>query len=348
MGNAGQIIWHMGLPCGTCSRAREIQLGHGEHGPRPLRDGDHLFGFPWNSESDKIKVDAANQLYEKAFSFALKLLKDGATFTIENPTGSWIWELPFVKPLYSSCFFVDLHACMFDSTSRKRTSILTDDKCFVKLRRFCDYSHDHEKWGIDERGNFNTAKEAQYPRAFCVEYATALQQIVQHTLTQQPVSHERCDQVDGDISDEQVSFIDFIDPTCLRPFHQPRGRKVPQLIPEFFRVVSKVLTSVPPTDHKRLTLYACYDVPVKSKLLRTEAQQGGILCIFGIFRSPEQFVQMSRSLKHPFDDLIHVPDMLLKCVFDILILGPVEIDNKTYSHAAGMETLVFGIGENRD
>ena len=80
----------------------------------------------------------------------------------------------------------------------------------------------------------------------------------------------------------------------------------------------RFLDKVPPTDHKHLTIFSFDDIPGKSKLLRTEAKQGGVLCVIGIFRSPEQFVSVSRSLKHPFDDFVHVPDMLLHCVYDIL------------------------------
>lgn len=120
-----RIVWHMGLPCGTCSKAREISLVGTRPGPPPLRGWGHLLGFPWNSKSDKIKVHSANELYSRAFAFALKLLQDGVSFTIENPTGSWLWELPFVQPLYDKCFFVDCHACMFGSSRKKRTSFLT-------------------------------------------------------------------------------------------------------------------------------------------------------------------------------------------------------------------------------
>ena len=60
------VAWHMGLPCGTCSRAREIQL-KGVWSPPPLRDAAHPMGLPWNSPSDAKKVEAANSLYERAF-----------------------------------------------------------------------------------------------------------------------------------------------------------------------------------------------------------------------------------------------------------------------------------------
>ena len=83
----------------------------------------------------------------------------------------------------------------------------------------------------------------------------------------------------------------------------------------------RFLDKVPPTHHKHLTIFSFDDITGQYKLLRTEEKQGGVLCVIGIFRSPEQFVSVSRSLKHPFDDFVHVPDMLLHCVYDILTMG---------------------------
>ena len=91
---------------------------------------------------------------------------------------------------------------------------------------------------------------------------------------------------------------------------------------------TKVMHSVPKVDHKQLLLTPCADIPAKSKLLRTEAKQGAFLCVFGVCHSPEQFVTVSRSLKHPFDDLIQVPDLLLQCIFDFSTLGPLEVSKR--------------------
>ncbi|CAK8996836.1 Uncharacterized protein SCF082_LOCUS4952 [Durusdinium trenchii] len=151
-----------------------------------------------------------------------------------------------------------------------------------KRERFCDGSHEHEEWGLDDKGNFNTAKEAQYPQAMCEAYFKAVN-------------------------------------VC---------RKIPQLVPEFAKVITKVLRSVPRVDHKQLLITPCDDVPPKARLLRTEAKQGSFLCVFGVYHSPEQFVAASRSLKRPFDDLIHVPDLLLQCVFDFLTLGPLDFSKR--------------------
>ena len=75
------VAWHMGLPCGTCSQAREIQLEN-RWSPPPLRDAAHPMGFPWNKPGDKLKVEAANDLYNRAFIFAFMLVQLGHVLTI--------------------------------------------------------------------------------------------------------------------------------------------------------------------------------------------------------------------------------------------------------------------------
>ena len=299
------VVWHMGLPCGTCSRAREIKLD--PWSPAPLRDAKYPLGFPWNSETDAKKVQMANELYTRAFLFAATLISLGHLITIENPTRSWLWELPIIFPILAQCFFVHLHACMFGGLRRKKTSLLTNESSFQSLQRFCDGSHEHAEWGRDENFQFNTAKEAQYPQGFCDAYCEVLQSIIARSCQ---------DYKDHPVEQDSEHF---------RPFSQPKGRKIQQLVREFAAVHSLVLDVVPKVNQKRLLTHPVKHVPAGAKLLRTEAKRGGVLCIFGIFHSMQQFVGISKSLLHPFDEFVNVPDILLTCMFNILRLGPVQI-----------------------
>lgn len=253
---AKAVAWHMGLPCGTCSRAREIRLEE-TWGPRPLRNEFYPMGFPWNSQTDAKKVQQANDLYERAFQFAITILVLGHCLTIENPTRSWLWELPIIAMLYRYCFFIHLHACMFRGMRKKKTSLLTNKTEFQALSVFCDGSHEHAPWGIDENNEFNTAKEAQYPQGFCDEYYKVLEQIFPHAPTDADAQHNT-------------------EPTnqLYRPFAQPRGRKIPQLINEFAAVHTVVLEVVPPVNNKRSIMAPIKHIPVGAKLLRTEAKKG--------------------------------------------------------------------------
>eukprot|EP00435_Cladocopium_sp_Y103_P074060 s119_g46.t1 len=278
---------------------------------KPERSMEYPMGIPDLSPSDQVKVDQANVLYQNCFAFAQTLVQDGDTVTIENPGNSWLWELPCAAPLLDQCNFVDMDACMHGGTRKKFTSLLTNKNEFAIMGVRCDDSHDHEAWGLDENSTFNTSKEAQYPPGFCESYCKVLTQLAQ----------------------DKGWFIkqsQQLDTSVYKPFVQPRGRKVPQPVSEYLKTRSITVDKKPPVSSKNTLTVALSDIPIGSKLLRTEAKEGAggksrVLCVFGIFRSPSQFVEASRSIKHPFDDFMHVPDLLLRCIFDIVTWGPVEL-----------------------
>lgn len=60
---------HLGLPCGTCSRARERPLPQHPKDqfsdPPPLRDAQHLLGFKHLTGTQATKVQTANDLYKR-------------------------------------------------------------------------------------------------------------------------------------------------------------------------------------------------------------------------------------------------------------------------------------------
>ena len=70
------------------------------------------------------------------------------------------------------------------------------------------------------------------------------------------------------------------------------------------------------------------DVPKGAQMLRTEAKAGKYLWVFGIYRSMEAFVHISRQLVHPFDELKHFPDSLIICIFDTLTTGLLGITKR--------------------
>lgn len=70
--HVGPFAVHFGLPCGTCSRARDKVLPkHLQQtfvAPPPLRDAQHLMGFPHLTGIDLVKVTHSNRLYRNADS----------------------------------------------------------------------------------------------------------------------------------------------------------------------------------------------------------------------------------------------------------------------------------------
>ena len=134
---------HMGLPCGTCSRAREKALPkHLSHfgAPQPLRDGIFPLGLPGLSGLNKQKVEAANCLYVFAIQILQVCYERGITISIENPERSWLWTIltQLVLQTHDSNFIrwfgalekVSFHSCMHGGSRNKATRLLCSPSIF--------------------------------------------------------------------------------------------------------------------------------------------------------------------------------------------------------------------------
>eukprot|EP00435_Cladocopium_sp_Y103_P051984 s3318_g16.t1 len=178
----------------------------------------------------------------------------------------------------------------------------------ISFSRQCDNSHPHLPWGFDlESQQFATALEAEYPKGLCEEYARTVVAMAN----------------DQGI---QVNTHKHVDEK-LHPQKQHGGRTVPPLIPEYLQVLTVLLDEEPPLDGKRCLRANVNNIPAGSKLLRSEAKGGGnntAVCVFGIFHGHEQFVQIARSLWHPFDELRHLPDLMTRAIFELLSLSKLD------------------------
>ena len=86
---------------------------------------------------------------------------------------------------------------------------------------------------------------------------------------------------------------------------------------DFAKTACPVVQAV---HYKRCPGCAC------SKLVRSEKQgDGSWLCIFGVYRSFDQFVLEAQSLLHPFDTLAQLPDYLIKALCEQLTLSLMQL-----------------------
>ena len=292
---------HMAPPCGTCSRAREIRLNDDWHRPQPLRDYEHPYGVPWMSAKDAERVRTANGLYKHMAQFCEFLDDANVPWTMENPTNSWLWELPCRRLLVQKFFFADFHSCAYGGKRYKATSFLTNHAAFLVFCQRCDNSHVHLPWGYDQEAQqFSTALEAEYPKELCVVYARVL----------------------SDMAKDKLIQITPFKPK-MHPQKQRSGRSVPPLIPEYVKVTTILLEHAPTLDNKQRLMKPLANIPTGSKLLRTEAERGSqgdnrVLYVFGIFHGHQQFVTVAKTLWHPYDELRHIPDLMIKAIFELL------------------------------
>ena len=183
---------HFGLPCGTCSRARERPLpSYLQHikAPQPLRDEQHLEGLPSLTGSDLMKVQAANALYQAAVTLLEICMQLKCCITIENPLRSWLWMLlaHYIKQSgdqalidwYSNLECVTFDACAHGSDRDKRTKLLATPGVFSDLEQYCPKNHQHAScapYKVHNRLVFPTATEAEYPSLLCSRMSACVQQ----------------------------------------------------------------------------------------------------------------------------------------------------------------------------
>ena len=173
------------------------------------------------------------------------------------------------------------------------------------MQVFCEDvdPHEHAPWGYDQADGFATAAEVQYPDKMC----EALMDFIEN----------HC--IDGQLDLRYATL------QPMRVHKQPRGRATPQLVNEYKRVASTLLSRIPHLDNKKCLTRSIAGVPEGSKLLRTEKKGEKTLCIFGVFHSCNEFVDLSLQLWHPFDVAAHLPDAILRCLHEHLTNSPHEL-----------------------
>lgn len=293
---------HFGLPCGTCSRAREKPLpAHlkGYSAPQPLRDECHVEGLPHLSGSDRLKVETANMLYKHAVELLEICRQLNTCVSIENPLRSWLWILlaTYIKATnniqliqwYSDLECVTFDACAHGSDRDKRTKLLTTPGFFSDLEQYCPGDHQHASWTpfqVDKRIFFPTSTEAEYPTLLCSRMAGC----VMNFATSRKVDVR----VDAKLKD------------LMRLQLGQQILKHPPLIAEF---KTFVFTEKPINDSSHKLLAA----PINQGQQHQEQQEGEQMRTdkgfskrksfkYGVWHSPKEFIDKATQLSHPVDN----------------------------------------------
>ena len=180
---ASSTIW-WAPECKTFSRARGKPVPGATHWPPALRSREHPHGLPGLTKArraaDREKVETGNDLARITFMDAEKARAAGATIAVENPTNSFMWDLPEARALAAApgMMRVDFSNCMFLGGLRnKKTALITNSEAIAaefrgKLcsgRVLCDRTGlQHLTWTPTVVGgqitSYRTEGEAEYPR----------------------------------------------------------------------------------------------------------------------------------------------------------------------------------------
>lgn len=220
---------HFAPPCGTASRARDRPVrkalrDKGFPEVPPLRSSAFPLGLPTlqtDLPKQYLHVLAENDVYACCARLAGKLREHSIPWTMENPAGSYMWDIGFVRDLLredTGDILMDM--CMFGSTRLKHTRVRAYPlERFGEMGKLCDGKHRHEAWGVGCRG-FATANEKEHPKIFCETLAVHASAAVCLHAPGRPVTDQT--------SDHAVVIHDRVAAAL-----QPRGRRAPPLLPEY-------------------------------------------------------------------------------------------------------------------
>ena len=174
---------HLGMPCGTASRAREKPISHhhrqmGAPNPPPLRSATHPLGLPHinPATTSGIRLAKANQLYRFVIQLLYLAMRHGSVISLENPHRSWFWAAilaiileindPQLTKFWDSLHDVFFHNCCHGGQRKKGTRWKSTPGVFDALSAVCQNDHEHLPFQVtrlDGQWAFDTAAEAAYP-----------------------------------------------------------------------------------------------------------------------------------------------------------------------------------------
>lgn len=313
-----QILWsileapnlsavHLGLPCGTASRARDRPVSQelqarGVPNPPPLRDESHLLGKPNLGKLNQARVQSANILYQLGFNIALFCLAKGKAVSIENPGRSWLWAIFILfsmeldepsRQLWNTLVMVQFHACCHGSTRRKLTGWLSTPGVFQSLQAECQNDHPHEAWGVSWNGShwsFDTSGEAAYPPLLAQRAASCLMRFAQQNhwaLSPPSTLHD-----------------------LSTAAHGRQSRKHRPLIPEYHHVVTCPADTPITENCKLLPPHLGGEYQEESATEENNSTTNGAearkLARMGFYHTPKQFLSMAKEVLHPMDSTNHL------------------------------------------
>ena len=313
--NPRVVYIHMGPPCGTSSRAREIKRFNGRC-PMPLRSTEHPDGLPNLRGVDKRKVDTANVLYSLTGAIMKYATDKGILATIENPLRSHMWRTSHLMAtlsglaLYSVCF----HHCMYGATRRKRTKLLCNHPCFQSLELECDNTHKHDAWGVTPAGGWATAAEVEYPHQLCQAWAACLKRCLLQYGVMEPLQELA-----------RSDTIPLVQASKAATGIQPRGKKLQPLMREYSHFITlrgpqASVSTLPikcindtPVPSACSTTPVCPAIPQHAKRIKPPYQVGEKAgldkweVVYGVSWTPETFIKRASGRSHPghFLDGVH-------------------------------------------
>ena len=138
-----------------------------------------------------------------------------------------MWQTKWMQRLIERFNLVEVkfQQCMWGGKRDKWSSFFTNAPWLQHLEKACDGPHSHLPWGVgfaDGKFKFNTAEEAEYPPLLCSTIAS---------LTYDAALSFGC-QPHSQVANKRKSAGSSSSLKAAAG-RQPRGNKLPEVIPEF-------------------------------------------------------------------------------------------------------------------
>ena len=276
-------------------------------------------GIQGLTETEQARIDAANAIYLGLSQFLAACTCKSIPWTVENPARSLLWSIPCMLELQNKTHarFYNYDTCAWGSKRMLQRSLLSTMPAMCGIQALCPNNHEHLPIGRTQQPDgsykWDTADEA----AYTVELCRKIVAIVQTDLNLWPDKPQASPDNVGINQRGQIALQ-----------KQPRGRRMPPIMPEFVAQTTIKLDQMPPLDNKACLKHTVQGVPQFSKLLGFEkvGDKNGLQvqykCKFGIYRPPVVWVRDACKLVHPFDQYHAVPDSMLEVIFWMLTSPP--------------------------
>ena len=176
---------HWGPECRLFSKARgkPVKLPDGQviDGPQPVRDANHVMGFPWLSADMKVQLRRSNKMALRALKRAEANNGTQCITTVEHPWGSWLWYFSLVDKLTDGSYrFAEGSACCFGGKRVKWYALLGNSREVHREvhRPNCPGHEGLVSYDVRRRSDgslqFATEEESEYKKEWCEAYARGL------------------------------------------------------------------------------------------------------------------------------------------------------------------------------
>ena len=329
---------HLGIPCGTASRARERPVAPalqamGVPNPPPLRSAEFPLGMPNLSGIHQAKIESANKLYRLAVEILVYCHRRNIVVSVENPANSWLWaalvkitmELSVeARHVLNALEKVEFHACCHGSTRRKHTGWLGTANVFQALAAVCQNDHPHDPWGIRWTSAgwiFDTSTEAAYPALLSQRAVACLVKVAQaraFTLQKPPRLHDKATAALGKQTKKHRPLLPEYHHFARHPTALPLPPGAKALAPHLGGIEREepVPMDAENSVSADVSVFSESDVfsernanaSNNSFSEEKRADVSGEFSKIGFYHTPKQFLSLACNLMHPMDATDHLEE----------------------------------------